>query len=199
MWQSRQNGREIGQGWGNPVEINKSNFKTTKEEETSNRKTSPTESGLCQNGGFVKADFHESRKETLSKSTQNLWVSYKMYVYKWLQIPQNQSFFRQSRAHSYTHSKNRGWERVKASYLIERLNEIAMKSFRQAVKDINPDVTRQDFLFEFPKAKFIILLKELHGSLKASKQASRYKPSWMYVGLNFNSSYTDWVSITSLR
>ena len=138
----------------------------------------PQNLGCVKTGkGFVKADFHESRKETLSRSTKNLWVSYKMYVYKWLQIPQNQSFFRQSRAHSYTHSINRGWERVKASYLIERLNEIAMKSFRQAVKDINPDVTRQDFLFEFPKAKFIILLKELHGSLKASKQASRYKPS----------------------
>lgn len=134
----------------------------------------PQNLGCVRTGqNFVDASFHYNREARLKTNLNRLDASYAVYVNAWLKIPQNQSFYRQSRPHSYTHCKKVGWERVKPSYLLEKLSKITKRSFINVVKSINPKATQKDFEFKFPKAKMIKLLLTHSDALKKSKAASR--------------------------
>ena len=120
---------------------------------------------------FVDVKFHPSRAARLERNLADLAPSYKVYIDKWLAVPQNQSFFRQSKAHSYIFSKH--WRHVRSSDLIDKFSRITLQSFFRAVKAVNRDVTAKDVEFVFPKKRLITVLENFHHILKASKKAGR--------------------------
>ena len=161
------------------VELNQRNLTTILLKRRAKRKNR-VEKRAPQNLGcvkyernFVEAKFHPNRELRLKATLERLDASYQTYLNSWLKIPQNQSFYRQSRAHSYTYSKTRGWERVKASYLLEKLTKITRCSFRHLVMSLNKQATSKHFKFKFPKARVIRVLLGNYDALKKSKDASR--------------------------
>ena len=133
----------------------------------------PQNIGCVRTGkNFKEVKLHKNRvtqievshKEVLSKNIQR---HFGCYLLAFLNEPQNRSFYRPCRQHSYVYSATRGWEEERASYLLQRLEIISTKYFRKYVKKLRPALKLDKFTIK--KALLIRKLNLCKDRLRESK------------------------------
>ena len=122
---------------------------------------------------FEAITLHEKRvcqieTHDVATFTNDIAEHYCAFVQKFLRTPKNQSFYRQCKQHNYVHT-TRGWEKVRASYLVSRLERITRNAFAKYVKEIRPEVDNKVFNFKIPKKKFLSQLDFCKEMLRKSK------------------------------
>ena len=120
---------------------------------------------ICQDIGCVRSGknfaavtMHETRQKQLMTGKGEMAEQYKTFVTKFLLHPKNRSFYRQCKQHSYVYSAKLGWEEVRASYLLSRLQRITTNAFTKYVKMLRPTAPRKLLTFKIKKS---LLLERL--------------------------------------
>ena len=148
--------------------------KIAKQPKKCRRKTFTSQNIGCVRTGknFKDVSLHKNRVTQIEVSpkdvlSENIERHFGCYLSAFLNEPQNRSFYRPCRQHSYVYSATRGWEEERASYLLQRLEIISTKYFRKYVKKLRPTIKLEKFTIK--KALLIRKLNLCKDRLRESK------------------------------
>ena len=136
---------------------------------------------ICQNLGCVRSGkkfeevtLHKTRilcveNDPLHEVIKKLPQHYDFFLNNFLKASKNKSFYRQCKQHSYVYSAKIGWEEVRASYLIARLERITLNAFAKYMKKLRSEIPKKAFAMKIKKRVFLNKLKFHKDSLRESK------------------------------